>query len=910
MTSAGHPPNHPQPPAQANSHPQPAATQPQAASPPSKRDLKSWWKGFKLASKNVEQNGTDPFTSSSDTDTDTGTHPHHQAGTQGGNAQHDQSTSSFFHNILKPEDEDAQARGDQQSSDGSPPAKFCRRSKGLCRPARLILAPLSKAIKKLKKLKKLKKTKTKTSTTEPTRPQGIFGVPLRQSITYANVAISLIDSNGKSYIYGYVPIVVAKCGVFLKEKATGVEGIFRLSGSEKRIKELKAAFDSPDRYGKGLVWDGYTVHDAANVLRRYLNDLPEPVVPLDLYERFREPLRGATKQAVGDAEGPQFVDNFDMKAAIVKYQHLITELPPLNRQLLLYILDLLAVFAAKSDENRMNSQNLAAIFQPGMLSHPTHAMAPEEYRLNQCVIIFLIENQDHFLIGMQGTAADEQTVQAVQQGTPPANAPATPVVARTSGIVRSSSSASAGAESVAREGKIRRNRSTSSRHSRQSNGAPSPGSPALTATPSSGLGRSNTVPSKKSPAIGSGRFQRRHDQTSSPVAPLTPIAQSHMPATPTVQEVTTPPETQPDPQQVFSPAAADASSRLAAQAGLPAKVPEKQFLEPTPEVATPSKERKLQNLFQRSPGNDGDSRQPNKLRKKRLPGSANPSAQSSTASLPRSTGPSPSAEIRDPMDSLDAASSSVQHQPYPEMKSASETPSEPTPRASQIPATSTPPAPTEAAHEPPAHEHAASSGSLHPASAEQLLRSKRSPPTSLHSSFNEGSDMDQVDETLAPSERSEPEKEKRRLWRLSRRKEDTTHPSVTSQPQSSQQALGANTHAEISTSSVGSTGYKARSFTGESSDPATLMTAEGQSSQDSTKDGREDSRGLTGWIKNKYREAKDHSRTKSPPADRPSLGSNILPSRGKSFDLTRKAEEEKAEAQPEAPSAPAPPPPQ
>lgn len=50
------------------------------------------------------------------------------------------------------------------------------------------------------------------------RPQGIFGVPLRQSITYANVAISLVDEDGKSYIYGYVPIVVAKCGVFLKEK--------------------------------------------------------------------------------------------------------------------------------------------------------------------------------------------------------------------------------------------------------------------------------------------------------------------------------------------------------------------------------------------------------------------------------------------------------------------------------------------------------------------------------------------------------------------------------------------------------------------------------------------------------------------------------------------------------------------
>jgi hypothetical protein len=58
---------------------------------------------------------------------------------------------------------------------------------------------------------------------EESQGPGIFGVPLRQSITYANVAISLVDDNGQSYIYGYVPIVVAKCGVYLKEK-----GLYRL----------------------------------------------------------------------------------------------------------------------------------------------------------------------------------------------------------------------------------------------------------------------------------------------------------------------------------------------------------------------------------------------------------------------------------------------------------------------------------------------------------------------------------------------------------------------------------------------------------------------------------------------------------------------------------------------------------
>ena len=41
---------------------------------------------------------------------------------------------------------------------------------------------------------------------------------MHYSIRYANVAISLYDSQGQSYIYGYVPVVVAKCGVYLKEK--------------------------------------------------------------------------------------------------------------------------------------------------------------------------------------------------------------------------------------------------------------------------------------------------------------------------------------------------------------------------------------------------------------------------------------------------------------------------------------------------------------------------------------------------------------------------------------------------------------------------------------------------------------------------------------------------------------------
>ncbi|KAL2146056.1 hypothetical protein VTI28DRAFT_5395 [Corynascus sepedonium] len=773
------------------------------------------------------------------------------------------------------------------------------------------------------------------------RPQGIFGVPLRQSITYANVAISLVDEDGKSYIYGYVPIVVAKCGVFLKERATEIEGIFRLSGSEKRIKELKNIFDSPDRYGKGLVWDGYTVHDAANVLRRYLNDLPEPVVPLDLYEKFREPLRGATRPGNGEAEGPQFVENFDIDSAIIRYQQLITELPPLNRQLLLYILDLLAVFAAKSDQNRMTSQNLAAIFQPGMLSHPAHAMAPEEYRLNQCVIIFLIENQDHFLIGMQGTAADEKTVEEVQKGTPVLNPPSTPN--NKTGIVRSASTGSAGAESVAKDGSIRRNKSTSSRRSFHSNGCPSPASPALATTPTGGLARSNTLPSKKSPALQSGRFPSRNEPHVSPLTPVAAPATTVVSPPQVVEEVATPPlETAPS----ASPPRAPSGS----QTGLtiPGSKGQDKLLEPpTPEVTTPSKERKLPILFQRMASSESDGRQPNKLRKKRLPGSANPSAHSSTASLSHSTTVSPNTEATNPLEAVRSASQTADAGESTTAQSA-ETSSELTPRPSHalpnnadsdagqnFPADSSNtdhgrPEPSIADPHlgtgnatvgstyvdavPSGHAHA---DTLHPSSAQAPQQHKKSPPTSLHSSFNENSDLDPIDEARAPPvEAPAPdtpsEKEKKRRWRLSRKKEDTSPPSYP--PLVSPRQVGSNATASVSGTSVNSSGNPGQSTTGDTSDRTTINT-EAPLAEVSSKDSKDEPNKISSWIKNKYREHKENveqRRNKSPPAGERtvSIGSSLLSSRGKSLDLKR-AEEEKppmpqqqVETKPPAPQQP------
>ncbi|KAI5950099.1 SAC7 [Candida jiufengensis] len=299
-----------------------------------------------------------------------------------------------------------------------------------------------------------------------------FGVPLQQALNEACAKISILTGDQSDGLqYGQIPIVVAKCGVFLKKNGLTVEGIFRVGGSSRRLKDLQVIFNTPPTYGKKLNWDGYTVHDAASILRRYLNALPEPLIPLNMYDDFRDPLKNKSRiisymkykaenpskniktsstedvldstqllteanmgrlngndieqesksesqiqqsssslpqQQSQHSQQPQSSEedlslknkkkskNYkkltrDVHSAIEEYKILVNELPNASKQLLFYILDLLAMVQNHSKENLMSSRNLAAIFQPSILSHPNHDLDPDEYALSQLVVEFLIQ---------------------------------------------------------------------------------------------------------------------------------------------------------------------------------------------------------------------------------------------------------------------------------------------------------------------------------------------------------------------------------------------------------------------------------------------------------------------------------------------------------------------------------------
>lgn len=153
-------------------------------------------------------------------------------------------------------------------------------------------------------------------------------------------------------------------------------------------------FESADCCVKEIDWRKYSVYDAAYLLRQYINNLPEPVIPTWFYHKFCHPLRPYL-QNFAESEIPA-VDlpfEFDYPGAYEVFKTLIIQLPQESRVLLLYMLDLFFVLASESSTNGLNAVILSSIFQPGILSLPKSIMTSDEAVLSQATLAFLIETR-------------------------------------------------------------------------------------------------------------------------------------------------------------------------------------------------------------------------------------------------------------------------------------------------------------------------------------------------------------------------------------------------------------------------------------------------------------------------------------------------------------------------------------
>ncbi|NXO23119.1 RHG24 protein, partial [Cisticola juncidis] len=167
---------------------------------------------------------------------------------------------------------------------------------------------------------------------------GIFGQRLEDTVRYE-----------KRYGSRLAPMLVEQCVDFIRQRGLREEGLFRLPGQANLVKELQDAFDC----GEKPSFDSSTdVHTVASLLKLYLRELPEPVVPYAKYEDFLSCAKMLSKE-----------EETGLKELVKQ----VKSLPAVNYNLLKYICRFLDEVQSYSGVNKMSVQNLATVFGPNIL---------------------------------------------------------------------------------------------------------------------------------------------------------------------------------------------------------------------------------------------------------------------------------------------------------------------------------------------------------------------------------------------------------------------------------------------------------------------------------------------------------------------------------------------------------------
>mgnify|MGYP003366731492 CR=1 FL=1 len=266
-------------------------------SSPGKSSLTSWWKNLKQ--KNQQDDNQDiPINNLDNSNSSSKKHHHH----------HHHNIHNLLHSDNDQENNSSsQSNSNTTTSDGGKPIRpflgFKSRSSFSVRPLSLydnssshqqtqqLSTSAHSSSSNHEKLRLHRDSFIQQRQQEFFGDSQVFGVPLAQSIDIAEGKIFITSDDDDLVRYGRIPRVIASCGSFLKQNGLDIEGIFRVAGSARRVKQLQLIFSSPPDYGSKIDWDGFTVHDSASLFRKFLGSLPEPLIPLSLYFAFREPLQ-------------------------------------------------------------------------------------------------------------------------------------------------------------------------------------------------------------------------------------------------------------------------------------------------------------------------------------------------------------------------------------------------------------------------------------------------------------------------------------------------------------------------------------------------------------------------------------------------------------------------------------------
>ncbi|XP_033647778.1 SLIT-ROBO Rho GTPase-activating protein 1-like isoform X2 [Asterias rubens] len=149
-----------------------------------------------------------------------------------------------------------------------------------------------------------------------------------------------------------IPTVVQSCVECISLYGLHHLGIFRMPGAHQEISSMKDAFEKGEDPFENLD-ELADINLVASVLKLYFRELPEPLFPTTLFPQFME-----CAKTYRDAD------------RIPGLNSLVNDLPDSVMIVMRYLFAFLKRLAQYSDENMMDSHNLAVCFGPTLIQQP------------------------------------------------------------------------------------------------------------------------------------------------------------------------------------------------------------------------------------------------------------------------------------------------------------------------------------------------------------------------------------------------------------------------------------------------------------------------------------------------------------------------------------------------------------
>ncbi|CAO3592714.1 unnamed protein product [Absidia cylindrospora] len=172
-----------------------------------------------------------------------------------------------------------------------------------------------------------------------------------------------------------IPAVLRRCINYLDEFGIHEVGIYRIPGSTTTVNKLRSTFNFGDDCD--MFATRPDPNAAATLLKMYLRELPEPLIPYEISQDYKQQINRHIQQEQQETpSAPTLLPNetFDMPtteklptitSTLLDTIHIITsKLPAINLYLLEVLCQHLKRIASYADQNKMSTSNLALIFIP------------------------------------------------------------------------------------------------------------------------------------------------------------------------------------------------------------------------------------------------------------------------------------------------------------------------------------------------------------------------------------------------------------------------------------------------------------------------------------------------------------------------------------------------------------------